>query len=104
MVFATDLPPGVDHELAPREGKTVSGRILAPEPVAVFSMSVYSHRLALHELAEDDDEPDDHYRVDGLPEDEYLVSVQANAGKHYYRGEVRVKTGEQKDLVLKRSK
>jgi protocatechuate 3,4-dioxygenase beta subunit len=102
MVYATKLAPNVDHELSLEQGHTISGKIVAPEPVDVFAISVYSHRIALHDL-EDDETPNDRYRIDGLPEDEYLISILASSKavrRRSYKGEVRVRTGEPTDLKL----
>jgi hypothetical protein len=99
FAFADDLLPGEDHELPLRAGASISGRVHGPEGVRFFHMSVYGKGIALR-YSLDGDTPTDRYRVDGLPEGEYLFTILARAGGKSYKGEIRVRTGEPKDLKL----
>ena len=100
MAFGDDLLPGADHEVPLRAGHEISGRILGPEGATPYHMSVYGKGIALRYDFVGERPPTDWYRVGGLPKGRYLFTILASDGDGYYKGEVRVRTGEPTDLKL----
>jgi len=99
MAFRDDLLTGIDHELPLRAGHAITGRVLGPEEIEFFHMSIYGTGIALR-FDLNEDTPTDHYRVEGLPEGEYMFTILAREGAVSYQGEIDVRTGEPTDLKL----
>jgi hypothetical protein len=86
----------VDNPARISIGKTISGRIVAPERVRVSGLSVSWD----HCVVDFDPDSSQRYRIEGLPDGEYSVHVFASAGRRSYVGDVEVRAGESADVEL----